>query len=618
MNKLLLRIALAVVLFCCVVTKVSADENFSTALQTTYTVNSDGSTRVEHAFALTNKTPTFFISKYGLKVSSGRIAHVSVLSNGKIIEPEVVSAADQTSIGVSFPDESVGEGKTRQFTISYTHPDLAQVTGKILEVTIPRLANATDYDSYQVAVKTPERFGQPTRVTPEDFKLSNSPGFIELRPSSNSGHGISAIYGTEQVFSLTIEYPLRNEHNQQAITQITLPPDTPFQRLHYTQLEPKPSTIEQDVDGNWIATYTLPPNSTKIVTANALAQLTLAPNTIVPMPKALHTYTDAKIFWQSNSSEIQQLAQQYQNASDIYTYTIETLDYTTQIIEENLERKGALGALQDPTNAACQEFTDLFIAIARAAGIPTRRAAGYAYTQNSQLRPLSFQRDILHAWPEYYDAQKQSWISIDPTWGDTTGGVDYFNQFDLNHIVFAYNGSSSTLPYPAGAYAQGDEPSKNITVSFTEQFESATPEVLLEVMPKTVGGLTIPGFYTLEVTNQSGQAWYGIDMRLESNVGKIKLEQSMPTVLLPFEVRKISFSVANDELLLSTAELSAQVTIQEETFTHAYHATAIPTIAYKIQEPQSLAALAAVGIIGTLIAGSIFIFRQRQPRTIRR
>ena len=38
---------------------------------------------------------------------------------------------------------------------------------------------------------------------------------------------------------------------------------------------------------------------------------------------------------------------------------------------------------------------------------------------------------------------------VDPTWGDTTGGVDYYNFFDLNHIVFAYNGKSSEQPPPA-------------------------------------------------------------------------------------------------------------------------------------------------------------------------
>ncbi len=618
MRHWLTQAVVVLLLLCFSAVPAQADENFSTSLHTTYSINADGSTRVEHAFAITNKTPTYFISKYGLKVSSGRIAHVAALSNGKSLDPEIVNTFDQTSIGLSFPEESVGEGKTRQFTISYTHPDLAQVTGKVLEVTIPRLSNATDYDTYSVTVKTPERFGQPSRVTPSNYTLTNSPGFIELQPTNNAGQGISAIYGSEQVFELEIEYPLRNEHNQQVITQITLPMDTPYQRLNYSLLEPRPDTIEQDIDGNWIATYTLPPNSSQVVTAKAAALLTLAPNTIVPMPQPLQVHTNPQTFWQSNNDQVQQLAQQHSTPSDIYTYTIETLDYTTKAIEENLDRMGALEALQNPANATCQEFTDLFIAVSRAAGIPARRATGFAYTQNSQLRPLSFLRDILHAWPEYYDSQKQTWIAIDPTWGDTTGGVDYFNQFDLNHIVFAYNGSSSTLPYPAGAYNLTDEPQKNISVSFTDKFLASQPDIALEIEPQSLGAFSLPGMFTLSITNLSGQAWYGITTNITSDRGLVTTKNNYPSALLPFEKKVINFSVSTDDFMLHDAQLLAQVTIQDETFTHANKATTVPAIVYQVQKPQTLTALAGIGIFCTLIAGSILVFRQRKSSAVRR
>jgi transglutaminase-like putative cysteine protease len=55
----------------------------------------------------------------------------------------------------------------------------------------------------------------------------------------------------------------------------------------------------------------------------------------------------------------------------------------------------------------CLEFTDLFIAIARAAGIPAREIDGFGYTQNAINRPISIDEDILHAWPEYYDTAKK-------------------------------------------------------------------------------------------------------------------------------------------------------------------------------------------------------------------
>jgi len=50
---------------------------------------------------------------------------------------------------------------------------------------------------------------------------------------------------------------------------------------------------------------------------------------------------------------------------------------------------------------------------------------------------------------------------VDPTWGNTTGGVDYFNTFDFDHLAFVVKGISSTYPVPAGGYKlTGDENKK--------------------------------------------------------------------------------------------------------------------------------------------------------------
>jgi len=115
------------------------------------------------------------------------------------------------------------------------------------------------------------------------------------------------------------------------------------------------------------------------------------------------------------------------------------------------------------------EFTDMFIAIARAAGIPTREVQGYAYTQNERLRPLSLtleSGDILHAWPEYWDNER-GWIQVDPTWGSTSGGLDFFNKLDFNHITFVQRGLSPISPYPAGSFkSNGNQNKKDIDINF--------------------------------------------------------------------------------------------------------------------------------------------------------
>src|SRR5581483_5024862 len=95
-----------------------------------------------------------------------------------------------------------------------------------------------------------------------------------------------------------------------------------------------------------------------------------------------------------------------------------------------------------------------------------------AYTQNTTQRPLSLLKDILHAWPEYYDDKKMTWIMVDPTWGNTTGGVDYFNLLDFDHFVFTIDGQSSVNPLPAGAYKNSEQKNKkDVSVTFNSNFD---------------------------------------------------------------------------------------------------------------------------------------------------
>jgi len=122
--------------------------------------------------------------------------------------------------------------------------------------------------------------------------------------------------------------------------------------------------------------------------------------------------------------------------------------------------------LENPKNAICMEYTDLFIALARSAGIPAREINGFAYTENPQIQPLSMVSDVLHSWPEYWNSQIKSWVPIDPTWASTTGGIDYFDKLDLRHFTFVIHGKDPNKPYPPGSYKLGSNPQKDVFVNF--------------------------------------------------------------------------------------------------------------------------------------------------------
>src|SRR6185369_8044788 len=112
-------------------------------------------------------------------------------------------------------------------------------------------------------------------------------------------------------------------------------------------------------------------------------------------------------------------------------------------------------------------------------------------------------RDILHAWPEYYDKEKQTWVMVDPTWGSTTGGVDYFNVLDFDHFAFAIKGTDSDYPIPAGGYKYLDgKDSKDVRVGFAEALPSSTIDAGISTSfpGVSIAGIPIAGKITLKNT----------------------------------------------------------------------------------------------------------------------
>ncbi len=598
-------------------TNSSSSENFVTSLNSTYTVDIKGQTYVEHLFKIKNLSPEFFITKYGIKVGSNQISNIQVTSSGQTLDPEIVPHDNQTSIGITFPDKVVGKDKVRTFTINYQNPDIAQVNGQVLEVNIPQMANPKEYDQHSLTLATPAKFKRPTRITPVGYKI-NQDSQVITQYQQLGGQAVSAIFGDEQIFNLDLRYHLENPSNQKAITQISLPPDTAYQTVNYQLLDPQPASLKTDLDGNWIATYKLPPTQTVVVNLKAQVLIgvdPLNPN-LQPQPLALHT--TAQPFWPITDAKIKELAQAYQTPQQIYQFTVDHLTYAYPKLESGetleVERLGAVKVLEQPTTATCQEFTDLFITLARANQIPARRITGYAYSQNSVLRPLSLVTDILHTWPEYYDQTKQAWVPVDPTWGNTTQGVDYFNQFDLNHVVLAINGQDSQRPFPAGSYKVTGKDTKDVKVEFGHTFPQTQPNFELTVIPKKFGPLTIPGFYELQIINQTGRAWHNLKLTSQTN-NQTQATFDQTVAIIPFQTKTINLTLYNkDSWLFSPVSLTLTSKIPDQpaySQTYEFSLKAIGQSKQYLFNPQALLILGGTIIILTLAAGSLLVFRRR-------
>ncbi|MCG2691801.1 transglutaminase-like domain-containing protein [Microgenomates group bacterium] len=242
---------------------------------------------------------------------------------------------------------------------------------------------------------------------------------------------------------------------------------------------------------------------------------------------------------------------------------MDNLIYDYGRLTENNTRFGAANALDNPTSAVCMEFTDLFIALARANQIPARAVNGFAYTTNSSLRPLSLKKDVLHAWPEYYDESKNLWIPVDPTWGNTTGGVDFFNQTDLSHFAFVFQGKDSQYPIPAGAYKTDDQQTKDVEVSFGQPLAHLPQTSLVFDLPdKFLAGVPLKGRLILK--NTGNIALYNQTIKLTA--AKMKLTKDYWTIAflapfsqvsLPLEIPPTGWNQTLTDQLHAESELSS-------------------------------------------------------------
>ena len=186
---------------------------------------------------------------------------------------------------------------------------------------------------------------------------------------------------------------------------------------------------------------------------------------------------------------------------------VSVLNYSQDRVKNNdFNRLGALTALNNPTQALCLEFSDLFVALTRAAGIPSRELTGYAYSSNTDIRPLSLTKDILHAWAQYYDPSL-GWVMVDPTWENTTGGVDYFSKFDLNHLSLAIRGQNSQKP----------DPPSDVRVEFGQNEATPSSKLNVQIFAPDELFAGFPSKIKVRIENQGNIATSWAQLAISSN-----------------------------------------------------------------------------------------------------
>ena len=458
---------------------VLANSNFSTDYDVTYTVLDNATTHINFDIVLTNQTTQYYASSYNIQVGIEDLENVRASDPDGPIVPVVTKDNDGANIELTFNRKVVGINNKLNFNLSFDTKTVAKSLGKIWEVNIPGLANQDSFQSFNVHVRVPSALGKPSYIKPEIAQSSkNSLSFTKEQLGSS---GIYIGFGDFQIYKFNLTYHLNNPNLFKVRTEIAIPPSTGYQDIEIEDINPKPLNVTIDKDGNWLAQYLLTPYQKIDVVVKGKAKINLSPKKETITNEKINLYLKEQPYWQTSNVDIKNLANTLKTPYAIYEYIVKNLKYDFSRVTEGKGRLGSVNVLKDPNSAVCLEFTDLFIALARAAGIPAREVDGFAYTERSKERPLSLVKDILHAWPEYYDFERESWIMVDPTWGNTTKGLDYFRELDFDHFAFVIKGENSQYPIPAGGYKlEGQEVLKDLDVSFSDGFGGTRSQLAIE------------------------------------------------------------------------------------------------------------------------------------------
>lgn len=476
-----------------------AQEAFSTSYNVTYSVLENGTTHVSFNIALTNNDNQHYASSYKIRLGFENIKNIKASDPDGALATSINKTNEEQEIELTFNKKVVGIGNVLPFSLSFDTDEIARKLGGIWEINIPGISNKNEFKDFNAQVSIPESFGDPAYIKPNLGTKS-----LRFTKEQLGKSGISIAFGTKQIFGFNLTYHLSNPKLLPIKTEIALPPSTNYQDVFIESISPTPQNVIIDEDGNWLAQYNLSPSQKIDIKVLGKAAVFLYPKKEILTAEKQELYLKEKPYWEQNE-KIKKLGRDLKTPEVIYEHVVKALKYDFSRVTLAKPRLGAKSVLENPSSAVCLEFTDLFVALARSAGIPAREVDGFAATENQKQRPLSLIKDVLHAWPEYYDSNLQTWIMVDPTWGNTTKGVDYFNILDFDHFAFAIKGKDSNYPVPAGGYKLAtNQNTKDVFVEFStisENYKSDL-EISSNIPNKALSAFPIQGYIIVKNKGQ--------------------------------------------------------------------------------------------------------------------
>src|SRR3989344_6337547 len=222
------KIILVILFSFVLVSKVHAAEEFTTSYDVTYDIDVSGITTVTEKINLKNLTSEYYASQFKLIIGATQISDVKASDGGGTMQVSSQQKNNTTEINVKFNQQVAGLNKILPWTLQFKSKDFAEKIGKIWEIRAPKVSSSTNLEGYNLTISVPTQFGEPTIIspTPKSQTISSGKMFLTFEKNQLLQSGISASFGTNQLFDFDLSYHLENNNLVPILTNIALPPDT--------------------------------------------------------------------------------------------------------------------------------------------------------------------------------------------------------------------------------------------------------------------------------------------------------------------------------------------------------------------------------------------------------
>ena len=482
--------------------------DFNVEIEKIYEIRTENEIYVTETRKITNNSQDRLISSnnsesFQIVVLSQEVDQLnsSFLSAKSSIDGRLVQnnkgATSSETIELLIPyDGAININQSKEFKLEYINTGLVERTGALIDIYAPGFSenykfenNGTGY-SYKTIIRIHKDVGDIGFVVPSPVKeIQDGDYYVyEISQESLIGSKIWVQIGNSQYYKFNIKQEvIASDSINKGYSNsyhLVIPRDIKeaetTQKVYYSKFDPLPSQIVEDEDGNLIATFKIPSHENKTILIEGFSQInkndlqatrdnsgTIEEIDSTEFSKLLSPAN----YWEVDNPEIISKANElkgeetniYSIVESNYSHIIDTIDYSDVKRFGINDRQGALKTLQGGA-AVCMEYSDLFLTLTRAQGIPARAAFGYGY----DARIGENQQDA-HQWVQVYLPGLKEWLSVDVTWGESgpslIGG-------DLNHF------------YTHVASIDPDSPPSVQRTSYGKQVGLEAPQFEIEAIQK--------------------------------------------------------------------------------------------------------------------------------------